>query len=218
VDEAISVAQFMDGFLEEALLQKLRIIGQTVEFVIQAIRTDNRASAVQSRLAENECKDGNEQVEPRNAEHLGCSPGVVLFQLLNNRGRIVLVPVKIKEGMGIELALRNVHFCMKAGSEQSAQAHQLVLKRKVNGNQEHHYDYSGIVNIDCSWISPNREKLNPKPEILIPQPVFLDFVVNSGSVNVEQLRGQRYVSLRPVKSELDVELLHFCQGQNLLTV
>jgi hypothetical protein len=149
VDETIGVPQLMDGFLKEAFLQELRIIRQTIEFVIQAIRADNSAWAVQSRLTENEGEDGNEQVEPRNAEHLGRSRGVVLFQLPNNRGRIVLVPVKIKKGVGIERALRNGHFCMKPGFKQSAQSHELVLKRKLNGNQEHHYDYSGFVNIDC---------------------------------------------------------------------
>jgi hypothetical protein len=46
VEKTIRVAQLMDGLFEEALLQKRRIIGQTVKLVIQAVRTDNGTLAV----------------------------------------------------------------------------------------------------------------------------------------------------------------------------
>ena len=46
VEEAEGVAQFVDGFLEEALLEEYRIVGQAVKLVIQAVRTDNGTLAV----------------------------------------------------------------------------------------------------------------------------------------------------------------------------
>jgi hypothetical protein len=125
----------MDGFFEEAFLQELLVFAQTVEFVIQAIRTGNSASAVQLRFSENESQDGNEQVDPGNTEHLGFSQGEILFQLLNNCRRIVLAPIKIKKRVRIEVGWGNVRSGMKAGFKQNAKAPQFVLSRKVNTNQ-----------------------------------------------------------------------------------
>ena len=37
MERTVGVAQLMDGFFEEPLLQKCGIVGQTVKFVIQAM-------------------------------------------------------------------------------------------------------------------------------------------------------------------------------------
>jgi hypothetical protein len=118
--ETECVAQFVDGFFEETLPQELGIFRKAIQFIIKAIRTDDSASAVQSRFSEDVGQDRNEQVESGNPEHFGVSSREVLFKLLKDRGRIVLAPDGIKKWARIQAGCRDVRFCVKTGFEHCA--------------------------------------------------------------------------------------------------
>ena len=136
--------------------------------------------------------------------------------MFDNRRGAVLVSAEIEKGVAIEPALRNIDFRSKPGFELSAQI--LYFIGEVDSNQQHNYKRSEFTNFKNSIEIIELQISNPNLKILIAQAVFLDFVVDRGPVDFQQLRGQRHIPLGLFQGELDVALLDFRQGQNLIGV
>ena len=62
MDKSKSVAQFMDALFQETLGEKRGGVRQTVQFIVQSARTDNRTLAVKARQTENESQHRDVQI------------------------------------------------------------------------------------------------------------------------------------------------------------
>src|ERR1019366_7763067 len=96
------VAEFMDRFFNHALAKQFRVGEKAVYLLAQPVHGDHGAGSTHLRLAENEGKNRDVQIDGGYAQH---SPGVggkKTLHALQDFRRVVLLPFSMERELGIQ--------------------------------------------------------------------------------------------------------------------
>ncbi len=107
--ESECVSEFVHGLFEGAGEKQVRIGFKSVKFLTKTMQGDERASAVQLSLTENERQDRNKQVVLSDANETQASlSGRERHKVLQNRRRMVLISQRVTGRFGIEADVADV--------------------------------------------------------------------------------------------------------------
>ncbi len=182
VDETEGVPQFVYRLLQEAIEQQILVRGKTIHLGSEAVERYHCRPPAQLRLAEHVGQDRCAEVHAGDSENRAIICREIVEQKSQEGPRAVLPPCGVKRRLGIEPRRQVVDGDVEIPLERFAEPAEQV---------------SPVTGID-------RHQVEPRHGSLLPQPVFLDLVVESHPIDAENLCGPGDIPTRPLQDELDV--------------
>ncbi len=116
------MAQLVDGFLQQTLIEQFNIWTKAVELLAEAVKRDQCAGAAHLGFAENVLQNWNVEIDTSNAQQapiLGMYKGLHAFQ---DFGRVILQSFGVVGRGGIQLRWEDFAVKRKTSGDGSAQS------------------------------------------------------------------------------------------------